>query len=172
MTYSSFLRNVLVEDGVAQERIDVVPMAPPVKDFMLSDQEKAARNGKTFRLIYAGNMTAHKGLGYLLDAWRKLNLPDAELVLVGSIIGTGRWLDRLAGPNVRHLPRVSRQDLREQFSRSHALVFPTLGDSFGRDVPEAMAAGLPVIATSNCCAPDLIHEGQEGFVVAPADADA
>ena len=51
------------------------------------------------------------------------------------------------------------------------LVFPTLGDGFGVVVPEAMAAGLPVIATPNCCAPELIRDGQDGFIVPCRDAE-
>jgi len=56
--------------------------------------------------------------------------------------------------------------------RCHVHVYPTLLDGFGRNIIEAMASGLPVITTPNCCGPDLIEDGVTGFIVPIRDIDA
>jgi len=55
---------------------------------------------------------------------------------------------------------------------SDVLVLPSLGEGFGLVVAEALACGLPVIVTPNVGSSDLIHDGQEGFVVPVCSADA
>ena len=54
---------------------------------------------------------------------------------------------------------------------SDVLVLPSLGEGFGLVVTEALACGLPVIVTPNVGASDLVHDGQEGFVVPVRSAD-
>jgi glycosyltransferase involved in cell wall biosynthesis len=50
-------------------------------------------------------------------------------------------------------------------------VFPSLAEGFGHVLLEAMACGLPVLSTTHTAAPDLITNGEDGFVVAPRDAE-
>ena len=57
-------------------------------------------------------------------------------------------------------------------SRQDVLVFPSLFEGFGLVILEAMAQGLPVIATSHTAGPDLIEEGVDGFIVPIRSADA
>jgi glycosyltransferase involved in cell wall biosynthesis len=57
-------------------------------------------------------------------------------------------------------------------ARCDVLVFPSLFEGFGLVILEAMAAGLPVIASRNTGGPDVIEEGKEGFIVPAGDAEA
>ncbi len=56
--------------------------------------------------------------------------------------------------------------------RHHVFVFPSLFEGFGLVLSEAMACGLPVIATSHTAAPDLITNGHEGFIIPIRSPDA
>jgi glycosyltransferase involved in cell wall biosynthesis len=57
------------------------------------------------------------------------------------------------------------------FSNHDVLVLPSVEDGFGAVICEAMAAGLPVIATENTGAPDVVHDGVDGLIV-PARSSA
>jgi glycosyltransferase involved in cell wall biosynthesis len=107
------------------------------------------------RFIYAGQISVRKGAPLLVEAWEKASLKDAELHLVGS------W--ELAEAKRRSLPRGVRwfpacpsQALRERYRDSDIFVFPSFSDGFGLVLLEAMACGLPTIASVASGGPDII----------------
>jgi phosphatidyl-myo-inositol alpha-mannosyltransferase len=93
------------------------------------------------RILFVGRDEPRKGLPVLLDAFA--HLPgEPELVLVGPSCGLQ------LGERVRALGRVSDGEFREELARADVLVAPSLGgESFGLVLAEAMAAGLPVVAS-------------------------
>ncbi len=121
------------------------------------------------RFIYAGNVTARKGVPLLIDAWSKAALRDAELSLVGSW-GVAESKRRSLPPGVRWAPACSSQALRDHYRGSDVFVFPTYSDGFGLVLLEAMACGLPAIASEASIGPEIITAGS-GFVAAPGDLD-
>jgi glycosyltransferase involved in cell wall biosynthesis len=54
---------------------------------------------------------------------------------------------------------------------AHVLVLPSVFEGFGLVIPEAMATGMPVIASTHSAGPEMIREGREGFVLEPDDVD-
>jgi glycosyltransferase involved in cell wall biosynthesis len=64
------------------------------------------------------------------------------------------------------------EDLAKSYVRGSVFVLPTVEDGFAMVLVQAMAAGLPVIATVNSGGPDLIEEGKQGFLVPIRDVDA
>jgi starch synthase len=121
------------------------------------------------RFIYAGNVTVRKGVPLLIDAWSKAALRDAELSLVGSW-GVAESKRRSLPPGVRWVPACSSQALRDHYRGSDVFVFPTYSDGFGLVLLEAMACGLPAIASEASIGPEIITAGS-GFVAAPGDLD-
>lgn len=98
------------------------------------------------RFIHAGQISLRKGIPLLLEAWGKAALPEAELQLVGS------W--QLAADSkanlprgVSHLPPCSRDELLKHYIASDVFVFPSFFEGFALAMLEAMACGLPVIAS-------------------------
>ncbi len=64
-------------------------------------------------------------------------------------------------------------ELPAYYGLASAFVMPSLSETWGLVVNEAMAAGLPVIVSDRCgCAPDLVREGRNGLLFDPRDADA
>ena len=109
------------------------------------------------RFIYAGQSSIRKGIPVLMEAWDKTQLRDAELLLVGS------W--QLADAKLQQLPRgvrfagpVGPEKLRDLYHESDVFVFPSLADGFGLVILEALACGLPVIATDSTGAPDVLDD--------------
>ena len=88
---------------------------------------------------------------YLLEAVENLR-QKVTLTLVGSVSDEIKELLPRYG-NHRYIPHVDKSRLRELYSQHDLFVMPSLGDSFGFVIMEAMAAGMPCIASSNAGSP-------------------
>jgi glycosyltransferase involved in cell wall biosynthesis len=163
---SSVTKNSLLKVGIKPEKISVIPYGAPIEYF-----QPQAKIDKIFRALYVGRVAAHKGVHYLLQAWKELQLPEAELMLVGVNDFPGGWLDQYAEV-VRYIPSVPHASLNEYYSAASVLVFPSLVEGFGMVLLEAMACGIPVIATSNVGGSDIITDGVEGFIIPVRDVEA
>ena len=112
-----------------------------------------------------------KGIGILLEAWKKLNSSDAELWLVGTgDAGVIQLARGVAGVQV--IGKLGPDDLREAYQSASVFVFPTFNDGFGMVLLEAMASGLPVVATRVGGNPVLVEDEMTGLLVRPGDPDA
>jgi glycosyltransferase involved in cell wall biosynthesis len=121
------------------------------------------------RFVYAGNLSVRKGVPLLIEAWAKAGLCDAELVLVGSW-GLADSKRRSLPRGIRWFPPCSSQALRDQYRDSHVFVFPSYSDGFGLVLLEAMACGLPAIATEASIGPEIIT-ADCGFITPTGDLD-
>ena len=169
---SDYTRRTLVEQGVDARRVRVVPYGVDVAGPPPAERDPS----DTFRVLFVGQFIQRKGLSYLLEAWRRLALPNAELVLAGRGGSDDALLARYEGafrPGAfRRTGPVSREALRRLYETSDVLCMPSLAEGFGLVYLEALARGTPVIATPNTGAADLVRDGAEGFVVPTRDADA
>jgi len=139
--------------------------------FFCPSKEKAPL--RPFRVCFVGRVELAKGIPYLLQAWKKLNLPDAELVLIGEVAEEMRLILRQGAlPNVRLTGLLSGAEVAEWYRRSQLFVFSSVNEGLARSILEAMASGLPVVATELSGAEDCITSGIEGRVVAARDFDA
>lgn len=165
---SSFTKSTLLSNGVAAEKISVNPYGVDLNRFRLQDRKEQ----KPFRFLFAGLISARKGIPQLLEAWGKLNLADAELVLAGPMSHTApsKWLGASAG--VRYVGKVTNAALADLMSESDVFVFPSYFEGFALVLLEAMACGLPIITTTATAGPDLVTEGHDGWIIPPGDLDA
>jgi glycosyltransferase involved in cell wall biosynthesis len=145
----------------------VTPYGFPVESFAARTTLPEGR----FRVLSVGMHDLRKGTPYLLEAWRRAALPDAELTLVGPLRFSKSFLDRYAGL-FTHVLHVPRRELGAYYRRVDLLVFPTLGDGFGLVIQEAMSSGTPVLTTPCGGGPECITDGVEGWIVPPRDIDA
>lgn len=158
----------LVEAGYPAERIITVPLgAPPAAP---EDELSFGPPAKPV-VLFVGNVALHKGAHHLIDAWRRTaRTGSARLDLYG------RWAlpdsyRPSSGENVFAHGAVSPEVIRAAMRRASVLVLPSVCDGFGMVVTEAMAQGLPVICSSNAGASQLVVEGENGFIVPPANPE-
>lgn len=164
---SPLVVETLVEHGVPRERVELVPYGVDLERF----EPARRRDDGVFRVLCVGAVCARKGTRHLVEAWRRLALPDAELVLVGPATDEpGRALLRDLPAGVRFAGETPKRFVGEWFARSDAFCLPSLAESWGLAVGEAMASALPVVTTTGVGAP--VRDGVDGLVVPPADADA
>ncbi len=119
------------------------------------DSRLAARSSK-LQFIYAGQCSIRKGIPLLLEAWRKAELEDATLTLTGSWHLAESRLKALP-PTVNFGGPVSRERLREHYQVADVFLFPSYFEGFGLVILEAMACGLPVVATEATAGPDVLN---------------
>jgi glycosyltransferase involved in cell wall biosynthesis len=124
-----------------------------------------------FRVCYVGRVELAKGVPYLLQAWKQLDLADAELVLTGEMAPEmGAVIKEYALPNVRFTGPLPAAQVVECYRASDLFAFPSVNEGLARVLFEAMACGLSVVATDRSGAEDLITRGVEGTIVPARDA--
>jgi glycosyltransferase involved in cell wall biosynthesis len=139
----------------------------PIEEF----QARTAAPSGPFTVISVGSHDLRKGTPYLLEAWRRAAIPDAELHLVGPLRLAKSFVDSYAGL-FRHWPHVPKSELGRRYAGADLLAFPTLGDGFGLVIQEAMCTGTPVVTTPCGGGPECITDGVDGWIVPPRDIDA
>jgi alpha-maltose-1-phosphate synthase len=163
---SSFTKQSLLSIGIPESAITVVPYGSPIDYF-----HPQAKPDDTFRVLFVGRVGPRKGVHYLLEAWKSLNLTNSELLMVG-VNEFPEHTVAINGANYRHIPSVSHYALNQYYSSASVFVFPSLVEGFGLVLLEAMTCGIPIITTPNTAGPDIITDGVEGFIIPIRDVDA
>jgi len=167
---STFAKQTFIEHGVPAEKLHILPLGVDTRVFY--PEAEAQITSEKFIVLYAGRIDPLKGVHYLLEAFRRLQLPNAELWMVGPVVEEMKpLLAKYLGENVKYFGARTHSELRLFYNKSSVVVFPTLLDSFGMVILEAMACGKSVIATTHSGAPD-IFTGDVGKLVPPASVEA
>ncbi len=149
---SEFQRSKLVKLNPQVKRSEVLPLWSDVDFWSAAVQQRQRLPDKEpLRVLCAGAVSLKKGVPYLLQAVESLQ-DEVTLTLVGGLSPEMPQIMKNYRQHA-HLPYVTKQRLREIICQHDVLVMPTLGDSFGFVVIEAMAAGMPVIVSQNAGAP-------------------
>ena len=166
---SSFTRETLIEHGADPSSIRVIPYGVDLKRFY--PKVKSASDLKSpLRLLFVGRINQRKGLRYLLEALETLTPGSVELTICGHVLGSFDGLIGRSFPIVIR-PSVSGEDLVSAYQEADLFVLPSIAEGFGQVLLEALASGLPILATTRTAAPDLIEDGVQGFVVKPQRSD-
>jgi glycosyltransferase involved in cell wall biosynthesis len=165
---SLFVRDSMVANGIPASKCFVNPFGADVSIF-----KKRESVPPRPRFICVGTICVRKGHQYLFRAFElvKKQLPDAELICVGNVKCDFRkewpkWRDTFT-----HHEGMSHNEIAELFQSCTAFVLASVEEGFARAIPEAMAAGLPVVATHESGATTLVRDGVEGFIVPSRDPD-
>jgi glycosyltransferase involved in cell wall biosynthesis len=138
--------------GVDTERFSPAP-APPEK----------------FRAIFVGALIERKGAHHLIRVWKQLALPDAELVLVGTVHPEiERVLRECADDSI--VARGFVPDVAEEYRRAAVHIFPSECEGSAKCTYEAAACGLPQITTRE--AGDVVQHEVNGLIIPPNDPEA
>ena len=143
---------------------------------LYADRAGTTAEAPATRLIFVGRLAAVKGLRVLIDAlvMARRAVPDMTLTLVGDG-GERAALEQAAAPlgdAVRFTGYQSQSEVADLLAGSDALVLPSFAEGVPVVLMEAMASGKPVIATRITGVPELVEDGESGFLVAPGDTQA
>ncbi len=163
---SPWSKAALVRQGLPPEKVIVVPLAyePP----QVVSRPKHNPTG-VLTVLWIGSVILRKGIPYLIEAARALQGMPIRFVVAGPL-GISEQAVRESPPNVEFVGPVSRMRTRELYLQSDLFVLPTMSDGFAMTQLEAMAHGLPVIATRNCG--EVVTDGADGLLFAAGDSQA
>jgi glycosyltransferase involved in cell wall biosynthesis len=129
-------------------------------------------------VLYVGRLLRIKGVHHLLGAFPRVlaRFPLARLLIVGDG-EEGQDLQTSArrlglGPRVAFLGSLPHEDVIRCMRAADVFVLPSLVESFGIVLLEAMGCGLPVVASRVMGIPYLVEDGLNGFLVPPTDEEA
>jgi glycosyltransferase involved in cell wall biosynthesis len=166
---STLVRDSFVAAGFASDRIDIIPLPTDLATFMPG---KERPDDAPFRVLCVAELNPIKGHIYLLEAWKALNLPKAELVLVGTMRQEMKSVLKPYEGLFNYLGPLGRADLVRLYQDSSLLVLPSVQDGFGFVVTEAIACGLPAVVTEHVGAREIIQPNKNGFVVPVRSVEA
>jgi len=167
-------RALLTESRVLAARRDRVraQVLPNPIDCLRINARSSAATGP-HEVLYVGRLEERKGTPELFAAMRLVwrQRPDATLILAGGDTGVGRreWtaLDADQRTRVRFAGHVPRESIPQYLSSAAVCVFPSRWENFPYVCLEAMAAGLPVVASRNGGMAEMIEDGISGRLVDP-----
>lgn len=182
LTVNDHFRRLLLEAGAPEKRVAVHHMGV---DPEAIPYEWKSWGGGPLEMISVCRLTEKKGVEYALRALAILAASEPDLAWRYTVIGDGPLrisLEQLAselsiGDRVRFLGGLPHADVKRWLHRSHAFVLPSVtaanGDMEGIPVAlmEAMAAGLTVASTFHSGIPELIEDGESGFLAGERDAE-
>ena len=167
---SAWSRDCLLREGVAAEKIRLIPLAfdPDPSDPAPAMVEPRSPHREPLECLFLGQIIPRKGVATLLEAMDLLRDAPVRLTLAGpSDFPPSAWRNL---PNVRWIGPVPRSMVGVRLSEAHVFVLPTLSDGFAITQLEAMARGLPVISTPRCG--DVVRNGVDGWIVPVEDPAA
>jgi glycosyltransferase involved in cell wall biosynthesis len=159
---SRFVLDQLVSRGFPATRVALIPYGVDVAAFPAASRPRPDR---PIRCLFVGQLSYRKGIPNLVGAARRL--PDIEFLLTGPLVSAAvlGGLPR----NVRRTGAMRHGDVAAIMRASDILVLPSIEDSYGLVVVEAMASGLPVVVTDHVGASEVIEPGVTGLVVPAGD---
>jgi glycosyltransferase involved in cell wall biosynthesis len=165
---SLFVKQTFLEQGIPESKLIHVPYGTSLAEFYPVPKED-----KIFRVIHCGTVSLRKGVQYLLQAFHELNLPNAELWLVGSIAPEIEpFLAKYQSDQIITKGTYPQKQLRLLYSQCSVFCLASIEDGFGMVIPQAMACSLPVIHTTNTGGEDIVRDRIDGFSVPIRDVEA
>jgi len=159
--HSEYVRQSFLDAGVPASKLQrtVLRVAP-----RFCPPAQRPEDGR-FRLVYVGRLEATKGIAVLMEAFDQLDLGALELTLVGgwSTRSVRKYLQPLLSEDDRIVLRPG--DPLPALQAADLFVHASYEDGFGYAPMEALASGVPVLATEDTGMKEYIQEGKNGYVV-------
>ncbi len=169
---SSLVENSYLSNNIKKDKLIDCALGVDFKKF--NNLDKNEKNDEEFNILFVGNINVEKGPHILLKAClglkssRKINIIfNGGIAPIFKDIFNG-YVDKLAKNNISVIYRGGGSPLKS-YARASIFVLPSVHESFGLTVLEAMAAGLPVVLSDNVGAKDCIKENVNGFTFRKGD---
>lgn len=166
---SSFTARTLEECPFPVAAVSMVPYG--ADDVARGKRPHPGGHSGKLRILFVGSLSQRKGIADLFEAVSVVG-PGIELTLIGRKTGPKcPALDRNLAQH-RWIPSLPHEKILAEMRSHDVLVFPSLFEGFGLVVTEALSQGLPVITTPHTCGPDVLTDGEDGYIVPIRDSKA
>lgn len=168
---SSWSRTALVEKGIGEEKIKILPLAYQGEARTTQWQRRypaAFTKDRPLRVLFLGQINIRKGIHHLLGAAEALRDAPVEFWMVGpSRVEVPLKYERL--PRVKWFGVVSRSQAASFYRKADLFILPTVSDGFALTQLEAQEWGLPIVASRFCG--EVVEEGKNGLIVDPLNKE-
>ena len=169
ITLSSFARQSFISQSVPQDKVTLLLSAVDVSRFRPSQETIQNRcyrikAGHPLRVLMVGAFSLRKGAVDLVKIAECLS-KRMNFRVVGDVLNDAVALKEQARSLIEFAPRVPEFELQKHYSWGDLFIFPTIEDGYPAVLAQALTAGLPVLATSNSSAPDIVKHGETGWIL-------
>jgi glycosyltransferase involved in cell wall biosynthesis len=173
---SSFAIESFIKQGVDQNKIRLLPLGAQLQIFrpkVTTIKERCDRilSGEPLRVIMVGNFSFQKGIIDFIKIAAKTNT-YCKFRFVGAVTKEAESLRLANAHNIEFIPRQPQFELPAMYAWGDIFLFTTLQDGYAVVLSQAQAGGLPILATTNSAAPDLVKENETGWILPIRDPDA
>jgi glycosyltransferase involved in cell wall biosynthesis len=177
LVLSRFAWDSFSAEGVNPGKLTLLPLGARLEHFRPPVEVVEARCARVLsdaplRVLFVSTLCFRKGM---LDMASILNNPGNrrfQFRFVGPVSNEARTLVRSLTPLAEFVPKQPQHELPASYAWGDLFVFPTIEDGYAVVLAQAAAAALPILTSPNCCGPDLIREGQSGWVLPIRDPQA
>ena len=164
---SQFAYESFVRMGKAKEKLVLNPLGVQQAKFQASRKVLAERNSRIMhermRVLTTGNFSLQKGAIDLVEVATRMK-DRMDFFVRGSIAPDAKKIYHQAKRKIQFLPKIEQAKLPQDYFNADLFLFPTIQDGYAAVLAQASAAGLPILATTNCGARDFLNEGKDAWI--------
>jgi glycosyltransferase involved in cell wall biosynthesis len=170
---STAMQDELVEHGVErvqvwQRGVDTDLFRPELASLEMRDRLTQGHPDAPL-LLYIGRLSAEKEVDRIKPVLE--SIPGARLALVGDGPHREDLEKHFEGTNTNFVGYLAGEELASAYASADVFVFPSRTETLGLVLLEAMAAGCPVVAANAGGIPDIVTDGENGYMFDPKDED-
>ena len=162
--------------GLQKKRLFIAPLGFDSKELLIKEPDCSLQDASPY-LLFVSTLFPHKNVAFLIRVFKRVidSRPDLKLVIVGrDVDGAIASLTALADSlgmkdKVIFTGGISDNELTHWYANARVFVFPSLTEGFGLSVLEAMAFGVPIVASNRTSIPEVV--GGAGIVLDPVNED-
>ncbi len=170
MVVSSFAHDSFVAEGFPPDKLSLLLLGAQLDCFRPAPDVVEARcarilSGDPLRILYVGALSFRKGMWDLAAMLRHPARRRFQFRFVGPVTAEAESLVREMSAAAEFVPKQPQAELPKSHAWGDLFLFPTIEDGFAVVLTQAAAAALPILTTANSCGPDLIRQGESGWVL-------
>lgn len=167
---STFAERTFLEASVPADKIYQLQLGVQVDHFRAAPEALDARcrrllEGAPISVLNVGTFCLRKGALDFLPIIEALANDGFTFRFVGPVAADAVPLRRRLAGRAEFVGKRPQDELPAHYARGDLFLLPTIEDGFAAVLTQALAAGLPLIATPNCGGPELVHDGEQGWIV-------
>ncbi len=173
---STFAQTSFIQQGIEPKKIKLLPLGTQLSLFRADPKIIQARcqrilSGQPLNVLIVGTFSLRKGAIDLVEIAKNAS-SDFQFKFVGAIANDARFLYESNHQYIDFIPKQPQSELPQAYAEADIFIFTTIEDGYAVVLSQAQAAGLPILATTNCSAPDFIIENETGWILPIRSPDA
>lgn len=173
---STFAYTSFIQQGIEANKLSILPLGAQLSAFrpdatVIADRCQRILSRQPLKVLMVGTFSLRKGAIDLIEIAKNSGI-DFQFQFVGARTNDANFLYQTHHQYIDFISRQPQTELPQFYAQADIFIFTTIEDGYAVVLSQAQAAGLPIIATTNCSAPDIIVENETGWVLPIRSSDA